>query len=520
MLSLPGIKGLIKPFEHKRASAERESVALADQVPHGPQDEPDHLVRLATYLAADVLAVLELAPDGKSVEITAAAQGGFKSSMSVPLLDEKGPLYRLIARARASGGRAKIFSSSEVFPRDAHWCDFVPMDSTISYFFMPLAGLPASGPPDKVSGLFVLVADLAGRTVDRSLELKACAAASLLRLSRSQRCTAGQMEVSAALEAFLRSRGYSLIIVDARGGVVRRAGDAFESMTGETIDALGQTLQALEGIQPDAEAQGVNFQVSEDLKGTLYPVWEPGLNSSYLLVLDAPERSADDNLRRELLKLLGRFTSSIAHEIKNPLTGISAGVQYLAKRLQPGATEADTVDFILAEIARLNRIVDDLYMVSRPPQMTIRPTAIDDVVAKSLFCLSEDIVKKRLHLEQRLEPGIPEFNADPERLQQVLINVLKNAIEATPENGSIEISTCRREGRVRVAVKDSGPGVPAADREKVFEPFYSTKKGGTGLGLCISQSIIDEHNGKMVLETPPGGGACFIMELPTESRGA
>jgi signal transduction histidine kinase len=394
------------------------------------------------------------------------------------------------------------------------------MDSVVPYYFLPLAGLPGRRNQEDTARLSVVVADLAGDGPDRAMELKACAAGCLLKDWRRKEPEPGPPPIGQALEAFVTAQGHSLVVADARGRIVRTAGAVFDGLSPEALETVGQSLLALEGLQPDAGGQGLAYQVSDDLKGTLFPVQEPERPPHYVLVLNGGQKASDDNLRRELLKLLGRFTSSIAHEIKNPLTGIAAGVQYLARRLQPGVTEADTVDFILAEIGRLNRIVDDLYMVSRPPQMVMKPTAINEVVAKSLFCLSEEIVKKRLVLEQSLGQDVPCFNADPERLQQVLINVLKNAIEATPEGGRIEISTCRKDGWVRVAVADSGPGVPAADREKVFEPFYSTKNGGTGLGLCISQSIIDEHNGRMSLESPPGGGACFVMDLPTDAGGA
>jgi signal transduction histidine kinase len=321
---------------------------------------------------------------------------------------------------------------------------------------------------------------------------------------------------------FLSDEGYALYLLDNAGGFTYVAGAADRLATAEDLPEIRREIQALESsLGPDMAPVEITPQERTGTKITIYPIATDDGGLDCLLVLKGITDDAGSRTRREWLNLLGRFTSSIAHEIKNPLTGIAAGVQYLAKRLQPGATEADTVDFILAEIARLNRIVDDLYKIARPPQLVLATTTLNKVVTKSLFCLSEDVVRKRLHVEQSLGPDMPSFDADPERLQQVLINVIKNAIEASRENGTIEIATTADDARVTVKVTDGGPGIPPGERARIFEPFYSTKKGGTGLGLCISQAIIEEHGGRMTVESPPDGGARFVIEIPIgKPRGA
>jgi len=324
------------------------------------------------------------------------------------------------------------------------------------------------------------------------------------------------------LSRFLSDEGYALYLLDSSGDLTHVAGASGSLTTEEELPEIRREIEALEGsLGPEMAPVEITPQERSGMKITIYPMSSDRGGLACLLVARKIPEEADTRSRREWLNLLGRFTSSIAHEIKNPLTGIGAGVQYLAKRLQPGATEADTVDFILAEIARLNRIVDDLYKIARPPQLVLAKTHLNNVVTKSLFGLSEDVVRKRLHVEQRLQPDMPTFDADPERLQQVLINLIKNAIEASPENGSIAIDTVADDTRVWVKVTDWGPGIPAGDRARIFEPFYSTKKGGTGLGLCISQAIVEEHGGKLSVESPPKGGARFIIEIPiAKSRGA
>jgi signal transduction histidine kinase len=516
MFFLPGLRGLVRSFEHRKHASGKAS-ALLEAASSREGQVADRLVRIAAALRIDVLALIEPAPDGKSARITAASSSGLACDLGLPVLEDKGLLSRLILRGETHAGRAKVFATAEVFPREGTWCDFIPMDSAVAYAFVPLVAAPANLPRHHRPEACVLAVDVEAPDAEEALELRAHAAASLVRLTSGSHRADDDSGLVRALESFLRSKGYSWLLLDSQGVVLRAAGETCCNLGEDTLEVIRQSLAALEGFTADAQMQGSTFEVSDDLKGVLYPMQSAG-SISFLLVLESKGKTLDDSLRRELLKMLGRFTSSIAHEIKNPLTGIAAGVQYISKRLQPGVTEADTVDFILTEITRLNRIVDDLYMIARPPQLVLKETSVNDIIAKCLFGLSEDIVRKRIRLEQSLAKDVPTMNVDAERLQQVLINVLKNAIEASPENGVIEITTRREEDWVIVAVKDSGPGVPAAERERIFEPFYSTKKGGTGLGLCISQAIIDEHNGRMTVETPRDGGACFVIELPIPTQ--
>lgn len=365
-------------------------------------------------------------------------------------------------------------------------------------------------------------ADAVSEGPNRTPEVRTAVAAGIIALAEARqedRCPGGMLN---CLNKFLGDEGYTLYLLDSAGGFTHIAGAADRLATAEDLPEIRREIQALEtSLGPDMAPVEITPQERIGTKITIYPMATDEGGLDCLLVLKGIAEDVGTRTRREWLNLLGRFTSSIAHEIKNPLTGIAAGVQYLAKRLQPGATEADTVDFILAEIARLNRIVDDLYKIARPPQLVLTETALNNVVTKSLFCLSEDVVRKRLNVEQSLQPGMPSFDADPERLQQVLINVIKNAIEASRENGTIDIATTADDARVTVRVTDSGPGIPPGERTRIFEPFYSTKKGGTGLGLCISQAIIEEHGGRMTVESPPQGGARFVIEIPiAKPRGA
>lgn len=518
MLSIPVLKSLIRPFEHRKGHPAATAILHPDADTTSDCLDRSPAACLAAYLDLDVLAVIEVSCDRKSAEITAASRTGITTSLAMPSVEDKGTLGKLVLAARPAGGRGKVFVTSEVFPRDGNWCDFLPLDSGAAFFFVPIETLPVGERRcGTASNLFILAADLGKAEPDCHLELKTYLAASLVLLSGEHCPSASLLEAVRPYERFLETQGYSLCVTDDRGNPISFSGRAFHDGGSRVLAATRDAVRTLQRGSPgEAEPTVIELGLAEDLRATAYPTVAPAGRPGYLVLLGARPGQQPSDLRKDWLKLLGRFTSSIAHEIKNPLTGIAAGVQYLAKRLQPGAAEAETVDFILAEITRLNRIVDDLYRIARPPELVLKSTCINDVVAKSIFCLSEEIVRKRLRLEQRIDKAIPAFQGDPERLQQVVINVMKNAIEASREGGQIEVSTGSSGGSLSVRVKDSGPGVPEAEKERIFEPFFSTKKGGTGLGLCISQAIVSEHGGKMWLEAPSEGGAVFVIDIPVE----
>lgn len=521
MLSIPMLKGLIRSLEHKKGAGGAIATAGNDPEATSNSHGASELASLAARLDLDVLAVIMVPPGGKSAEITVAGRAGLTTSLAMPLLDEdRGMLARLILGGKPEAGRGKVFVTNQIFPRDGNWCDFLPLDSSLTFFFVPVRALPAVAERAvAVANMSVLAGDLAQAEPDCTLELKTYLAAALVALSTGPRGFPPHRDSVTPYEHFLKTQGYSLWFTDEQGNPVGSEETASGRPDARLASAVRQAVGALRRPSAmEAEPQEITLGVGGGLRAYAYPVQVSSEHFGYLVVAGARSERPCADPSGEWLRLLGRFTSGIAHEIKNPLTGIAAGVQYLAKRLQPGVVEADTVDFILAEIARLNRIVDDLYKIARPPQLVLKSTSVNDVVAKSLFCLSEEIVKKRLDLVQRAEKQIPTFQGDPERLQQVLINVIKNAIEASPEGGRIEITTGCAGDSLTVRVRDSGQGVPEADRAKVFEPFFSTKKGGTGLGLCISQAIVDEHGGKMWLETPPEGGAVFVIDLPVGQR--
>jgi signal transduction histidine kinase len=522
MLSLPVIKDLIKSRDTRKQTADVNDNLFTFPGGHAEVDLPACALHLAKGLDIDILAIIEVADNPRSATMMAAGKQGLACELTIPSFESRGTLSRLISDGKPAGGTAKIFASDEVFPCDATWCDFIPMDSSVPYFFVPLKSLPLVGNPGENSGgstRFVLVASADKAGENSGLGLKAVAVAGLVGRFPAAAHSAESPETFDPLKALLVAEGYSICLATAEGQVIERTGGLFDEIGFYELTRVLERAAGFTSVSSDTAGgpYDIALQGAPEIEAVVYPVMLHDRTDGFLVVLKRRRAPQRHDTRNERLGLLSRFMSSIAHEIKNPLTGIAAGVQYLAKKLQPGATEDDTVAFVLAEISRLNRIVDDLYRIAKPPDLVPGNMNINDVVAKSLLSMSEEVLKKKISIEQDLRTDIPQFEADADRLQQVLVNIIKNAVEASSDMGKIYIQTAQEGPKATVRITDYGSGIPEEEWERVFEPFYSTKKAGTGLGLCVSQRIIEQHGGRIFIETAEMGGTAFVIELPVRS---
>ncbi|MFO1217016.1 MAG: ATP-binding protein [Burkholderiaceae bacterium] len=233
--------------------------------------------------------------------------------------------------------------------------------------------------------------------------------------------------------------------------------------------------------------------------------------------LEASQRSL---IEAEKLSSLGEMAAGIAHEIRNPLATIANSLALL-KSQRLSVSETDEVHAILDQhLARLNRIVADTLSYAHPVTGADRAVALDGLVGDALA--RARALHPAVRFEAAIDPQLPLVCGDADRLDQVLWNLIDNAVAAIAARGCVRVAAARLDGgsRVRLSVEDDGPGIPAALREKVLQPFYSTKPKGTGLGLAIVQRIVRDHRGGVQLESAAGGGARISIELPALQRHA
>jgi signal transduction histidine kinase len=217
-------------------------------------------------------------------------------------------------------------------------------------------------------------------------------------------------------------------------------------------------------------------------------------------------------LQSERLATIGRFASQIAHEIRNPLSSISLNVELLEDELVGSGEEArELIRSVLKELDRLNDIVSEYLQFSRFPKPHLKRGHIDGVVQELIRNFNPPA---NVRLEMELTPSSPEVWLDESLLRQVLENLVRNGVEAIQGPGLVRIETEVIDKFLVIRVKDNGSGIPADAQARMFQPFFTTKPHGTGLGLATSQQIVFEHNGHLGVDSQPGAGSTFTILLP------
>ena len=224
-------------------------------------------------------------------------------------------------------------------------------------------------------------------------------------------------------------------------------------------------------------------------------------------------------LQAEKLAMVGKLAAGVAHTIRNPLTSVNMRLFSLERSLKLSQTQREDFEVIAEEVRHIDTIVQNFLEFARPPKLKMQSISPSEVVDMALQLLRHRLESYGVQVELDRQHPLPEVKADPEQLKEVLINLLVNACEAMGEGGSIlireEEGVAEPLGRVVVIrVKDNGPGIPKSVRDKVFQPFFSTKEEGTGLGLSIAYRIVEEHGGWLSLKSREGEGTTFTITLP------
>ncbi len=219
-------------------------------------------------------------------------------------------------------------------------------------------------------------------------------------------------------------------------------------------------------------------------------------------------------LRMERLSVMGETSAIVAHELRNPLVAIGGFARALLRNLKENDPNRQYAQIITEEVSRLERIIHDLLDFIRPQKMMRRSVAPDQIVLEVARKMQPALERGAVKLQLDLQAADTEVNCHPGEIQQVLQNLVLNAIQAQPDGGRIRISSRSLEGGVLIQVADQGPGLAKDVADKMFSPFYTTKAAGSGLGLTICAQIIKAHGGVLRGENLAEGGACFSFILP------
>ena len=223
--------------------------------------------------------------------------------------------------------------------------------------------------------------------------------------------------------------------------------------------------------------------------------------------------------RSDRLAALGQLSAGLAHELRNPLGTIRASAEMLERSVPPeNAVAREVAGFIASEVDRSNTLVTRFLDFARPLQLKMAPTALADVLDRVVALVERDAPQHRVTVYKNYSPDLAPFPFDAELMERVFYNLLLNAAQASAEGGAITLKTRRVDATAEVAVIDRGPGIDPKIKEQIFNPFFTTKSDGVGLGLAIVSKIVDEHGGRMTVESEPGKGSVFRVYLPIQPR--
>lgn len=222
---------------------------------------------------------------------------------------------------------------------------------------------------------------------------------------------------------------------------------------------------------------------------------------------------AQEEIERRLehqrrLGILGEMSALLAHELRNPLASLKGHAQLLSERLTPETPEGKKAERIVHEATRLESLTSNLLDFARSAPVNPAPTD----PAALLRAAAAEVGSDRFSLDVSAAPATWSLDAGP--MRGALVNVLRNAVQASPDGATVEVRLAEERGRLIVAVRDHGPGIPAGQEEKIFEPFVTTRTAGTGLGLAVARRVVAIHGGSIAATNHPGGGAQFRIEIP------
>jgi PAS domain S-box-containing protein len=336
---------------------------------------------------------------------------------------------------------------------------------------------------------------------------------------------------------------FPVLILDLSGQIKRSneaaefvAAPLAEELTGKNIAELGEGQPWKKAAELVAEIQAeeasLSSEVRDDLTGktwaiTLYLLNEFGAfgDRTILIAQDITKRTQlEASLRQsEMMSLLGSLVAGVAHEVRNPLFGISSILDAFETRFSDRTDYIRYTNVLRDEIGRLTLLMEELLEYGKPFRGDLYLVSLDDVIAKSVRACLPAAEVAGVILVNDFEGSLPQVMVDRRRLSKVFVNLIENAIQHSPVGSSVIV-----EGRqtfeagkewVECAVRDMGEGILAQDLPRIFEPFFSKRRGGTGLGLAIAQRIMEEHGGKLIAGNSPEGGACMTTRFPLPDSG-
>ncbi|MCE5194058.1 MAG: PAS domain S-box protein [Nitrospiraceae bacterium] len=342
-----------------------------------------------------------------------------------------------------------------------------------------------------------------------------------------------------SFESLINSISETIIVFDNKGIIifVNRAGEEFfrksmKEMSGHKFSRLfpdekiisvliSKTISEERPFSGKGEEIKIGRIVNVDFNLSPFFISDENIGAVISLKENLVVVEREDYQFESLVYLLG----TIAHEIKNPLGGIKGAAQLLQSHVKSAST-SEHINLIIKETDRLNIVLKNYLTLCRKPQF--HSVNIHEVIEKALSILEAPLNKKKIAVSRIYDPSIPKVSGDEEKLLQVFLNMIKNALEATKSKGELSFATkvsteyVRENGKTKrwavITIKDTGEGIEPEEIQKIFLPFYTKRRDGTGLGLALSKKIILDHKGFIRVKSQPGKGTTFNIYIPFEKK--
>jgi two-component system sensor histidine kinase AtoS len=379
----------------------------------------------------------------------------------------------------------------------------------------------------RVGGLTDEFGELAGSFNEMAVSLKA----QLVRVEESEK----------RYRMLFEKAGDAIFIVDTEGenvGHIVNANEAAAAMHGFTVDELmvlniirdlgaaGAKEKAQELIKLILKGEWIKAELEHQKKdGTVFPVEiSAGLleigTHKYILAFDRDvterKRTEETLQRAEQIKICGEMAVGMAHEIKNPLAGIKVSIEVLLEELNLEESDRSVLVKVISEIRRLELLIKALLNFAKPPKPQFSLVDLNGILETAASFSLKNPSFSPIKALKDYDGNLPETMADPMQLQQVFMNLILNAVEAMPGGGTLTLKTSydKSSNTLQIMISDTGEGIADEMKEKIFQPFFTTKSKGTGLGLAISKRLIEQHGGNIIAESNHPKGTIFRITFP------
>ena len=372
------------------------------------------------------------------------------------------------------------------------------------------------------------------RTVTRALVLVligSLAIVSLFLVQAYRLARSSLSRITVFSEALVKHMPIGLLAVDKHGRIVACNEQANEFFTGSCPEATGREAGDLLPVPFSMVLDKINDQtalIEEDIAISSEKdgnqMWEvvaaafadDDVHEGKILLarnVTAIRQLEQEVARSRHLNAIGSLAAGVAHEIRNPLSSIKGFAVYFKQRLSGNKEDEETADIMIAETERLNRVISQLIEFARPLTLKREPTSLTDLVRHTIRLVEAEAKKNAVEIDVKAGENLPQADIDPDKIKQVLLNIFLNALSAMPAGGRLLLELSAQKDWMDVAVSDTGSGIKEEDLPRIYDPYFTSKPAGTGLGLAVVQKIMDAHGGLVQMESKAGSGTKVTLRF-------